>query len=366
MAQTKFENENTWSKASTSGQTNEFHRRYEEAVEKVKRQFGQTHPHYIDGEEAYSEGGEFEDRSPNDTRLVLGRFQKGTRLDAAKAVEAASRAFRLWSGSHYRKRVEIVKRAADIFSERKFELAAWMSFENGKNRFEAVADVDETIDLTRYYCHVLEIEEGFDRPMGRAFPNEETRSILKPYGVWGVISPFNFPLAIAAGMSVGVLVTGNTVVFKPASDTPLMGFLLCRTLHEAGLPNGVFNYVTGPGSTVGAELVENLVVKGIVFTGSKDVGFSAYKQFSAEVPRPFIAELGGKNPVIVTANADVEKAAEGVVKAAFGYSGQKCSAASRVYVEKSVKQRFVDSLVSRTKELKVGNAVEKDSSWVPS
>jgi 1-pyrroline-5-carboxylate dehydrogenase len=361
MTQVKFENENTWPKASNSGQTEDFHSKYEEAEEQVKQQFGKRYPNYIGGEEVYSEGGEFEDRSPNDTRIVLGRFQKGTRGDAAKAVDVASRAFRQWGRTSYQKRIEILRRAADTFAERKFELAAWMSFENGKNRFEAVADVDETIDLTRYYCHVLEAEEGFSRPMGKAFPNEETRSILKPFGIWGVISPFNFPLAIATGMSMGVLVTGNTVVFKPASDTPLMGFLLCKILHESGLPNGVFNYITGSGSTVGAELVENPDVKGIVFTGSKDVGFSAYKQFSETVPRPFIAELGGKNPVIVTAKADVEKAVEGVVKAAFGYSGQKCSAASRVYVEKSVKQKFVDGLVSKTKALRVGNAVERES-----
>ncbi len=365
MAHAIFKNENTWLHALNSGKTDEFHRSYEEAVEKVKKQFRRCYPHYIDGKEVYSASGDFEDRSPNDRRILLGRFQIGTQEDVVMAVEAASRAFRHWSRTPHKKRIEILRRSADIFSDRKFELSAWMSFENGKNRFEAVADVDETIDLTRYYCLVLETENGFNKPMGKAFLDEETRSILKPYGVWGVISPFNFPLAIATGMSMGVIVTGNTAVFKPASDTPLMGFLLCSMLHEAGLPKGVFNYVTGPGSTVGVELVENMRVKGIVFTGSKDVGFSAYKRFSEKVPRPFIAELGGKNPVIVTAKADIEKAVEGVMKAAFGYGGQKCSAASRVYVEKSVKRQFLDRLVTMTKSLKVGNAIDKDSNLGP-
>jgi 1-pyrroline-5-carboxylate dehydrogenase len=357
----KFENENTWPKAVAAGKTEEFHHKYEQAVANASSQFGRRYPNVIGGVDVYSEGGEFEDLSPSDTRIVIGRFQKSTREETVKAIEAASKAFIQWSHTPYEERVGIIRRAADIFAKRKFELAAWMSFENGKNRFEAIADVDETIDLTRYYCDVTESERGFDRPMGRVFPGEETRSILKPFGVWGVVSPFNFPLAIATGMSIGVLVTGNTAVFKPASDTPLMGYMLCEALREAGLPNAVFNYVTGPGSTVGAELVENSGISGIVFTGSRDVGFEAYRKFSETVPRPFIAEMGGKNPVIVTAKADVGKAVEGVLKASFGYSGQKCSAASRVYVEKSVRTQFVDSLVAKTKELKVGTAVDKDT-----
>lgn len=361
MEQLEFENENTWPKALNAGEVEGFHQKYEAAVAAVRKQFGRRYAHIIDGKEVYSSGGEFEDRSPNDTRIVLGKFQKGTREDAVRAVEAAAIAFREWSQTDYLKRISILQRAADLFSERKFELAAWMSFENGKNRFEAIGDVDEAIDLTRYYCHALEAEKGFDRPMGRVFPGETTRSILKPYGVWGVVAPFNFPLAIATGMTMGVIVTGNTAVFKPASDTPLMGFKLYEALKDAGLPRGVFNYVTGPGSTVGEELVENQVVKGIVFTGSKDVGFTAYKKFSEKVPRTFIAELGGKNPVIITAKADVDKAVEGVFKASFGYSGQKCSAASRVYVDKSVKKPFIEKLVAKTKELTVGNSVEKDT-----
>lgn len=364
MTNIEFENEQTWLRASKSGQTEEVHNRYDAAVNKVSDKFGIHYPHFIDGKKLFSEY-EFEDRSPNDTRLILGTFQIGTKNETEQAIEAASRAFKHWSKTSYQSRIKIVRRAADIMVERKFELAAWMSFENGKNRFEAIGDVDEAIDLLRYYCWLLETEGGYDKPMAQSYPNEENRSIMKPYGVWGVISPFNFPLAIAAGMSVGVIVTGNTAIFKPASDTPLLGYLLCEILHEAGLPNGVFNYVTGSGNTIGAEIVQNQDVKGIVFTGSKDVGFAAYNKFNEITPRPFIAELGGKNPVIVTAKADIEKAAEGVVKAAFGYTGQKCSATSRVYVDKSIKQKFVNSLIEKTKEMKVGTAIDRNSSLGP-
>ncbi|MCP8317430.1 MAG: aldehyde dehydrogenase family protein [archaeon] len=356
-----FENELTWFKALNSGKAEEFHKKYEEAIEKVKREFGKKYPNIIDGREVYSEGEEFAKTSPSDTRIVLGYFQKGTRDDVRKAIEAAKRAFRLWSSMPYYERVKILRKAADISSQRKYEMAVLMSMENGKNRFEAIADVDEGIDLMRYYCEEMEINKGYEKEMIKAFPNEEAKSVMKPYGVWGVISPFNFPFAIAIGMSSGALITGNTVVFKPSSDTPLTGFKIFEILHEAGLPKGVFNYVSGSGDIVGAELVNNDDVAGIVFTGSRDVGVSSHRIFNDKHPRPFIAEMGGKNPVIVTSKADLDKAVEGVTRAAFGYSGQKCSACSRVYVDKRVRKDFVGRLVRRTKELVIGDSTLKDS-----
>ncbi|MCP8323645.1 MAG: aldehyde dehydrogenase family protein [Candidatus Methylarchaceae archaeon HK02M2] len=344
-----FEHENTWFKALNSGKVEDFHRKYEEALKKIKNEFGKRYPHIIDGKEVFSEG-EFPDTSPSDIKLVLGYFQKGTREDARNAIMAAKKAFPLWSSMPYYDRVKIFKKVGDISSERKFELAALMSIENGKNRFEAMADIDEGIDYMRFYSEEMEINKGYDNQMNKAFPNEQSKSVMKPYGVWGVISPFNFPFAIALGMSSGALITGNTAVFKPSSDTPLLGFKICEILHEAGLPNGVFNYVSGAGEVVGAELVENLDVSGIVFTGSKDVGFSSYRSFNDKYPRPFIAEMGGKNPTIVTSKANLEKAVKGVMKSAFGYCGQKCSACSRVYVDKRVKNDFIEMLVKRTKE----------------
>ncbi|MEM3383207.1 MAG: aldehyde dehydrogenase family protein [Nitrososphaerales archaeon] len=356
-----FENELTWFKALNSGKAEEFHKNYEEALEKVKKELGKKYPNIINGKEVYSKEGEFIKTSPSDTRIVIGYFQKGTKDDVKKAVEAAKKAFKLWSSIPYYERTKIFRKAADISSQKKYELAAIITLENGKNRFEAIADVDEGIDLMRYYCEEMEANKGYEKKMGKAFPNEETKSVMKPYGVWGVISPFNFPFAIAIGMSSGALITGNTVVFKPSSDTPLTGFKIYEILNEAGLPKGVFNYVTGSGDIVGAELVNNDDVQGIVFTGSKDVGVKSYRIFNEKRPRPFIAEMGGKNPVIVTSKADLNKAVEGVVRAAFGYSGQKCSACSRVYVDKRVKKDFLEKLVKRTKELVIDDPTLKDS-----
>src|SRR5206468_418351 len=167
--------------------------------------------------------------------------------------------------------------------------------------------IDEAADLLRWYATEMIRNQGYEHTMGQFFPGESARAMLKPYGVWAVVAPFNFPFAIAAGMSTGALIAGNTVVFKPASDTPYIGLKLCELLHEAGLPPGVFNYVTGPGATVGQELVDNEGVDGFVFTGSRTVGLAAFKTFTRERPKPIITEMGGKNPTIVTAIAEIRR-----------------------------------------------------------
>ncbi len=246
-------------------------------------------------------------------------------------------------------RLEILRNAADLISERQFEYAALMAFEVGKNRLEALGDVEETADLLRYYSDEMERNGGFVKPMGSLSPTEHTRSVLKPHGVWAVISPFNFPMALAGGPAAGALIAGNTVVLKPSSDAPLMGYKFGEALREAGVPAGVFNLVTGPGETVGAELQESPDIDGMVFTGSYEVGMKLYTGFTRDYPRPIITEMGGKNPAIITASADLDEAAEGVMRSAFGFDGQKCSANSRVYVERSVARSFVDKLVERAK-----------------
>lgn len=355
----EFRNERTWQNAVENGKTEEFHAAYEAAVDRVRSELGATHPMIIGGKDVEASG-TFPDTSPADTGLVLGHFQKGTRAHAKQAVEAARGAFRGWAATPYADRVRIVLKAADLVGEKKFVFAALMSFENGKNRYEAMADVDEAADLMRWYAAETARNQGFERPMGAYLPGETTRSFLRPYGVWAVIAPFNFPLAIAAGMSVGALVVGNTVAFKPASDTPFMGLKLCEVLHQAGLPPGVFNYVTGPGSTVGQELIDNEGVDGFVFTGSRAVGLAASKAFTGTRPRPIITEMGGKNPTIVTQKADLEKAALGVTRAAFGYGGQKCSACSRVLVDRAVKEDFVERLVGETRKIKSGDPTQRD------
>ena len=354
-----FRNERTWQNAVEMNKTEEFHAAYEAAVDKVRAEFGQKHPMIIGGEDVWATA-TFKDTSPADTKLVLGLFQKGGRPHAKQAIKAAKAAFPGWSTTAYADRVRLVQRAADLIGQREFALAALMSFENGKNRYEAMADVDEAADLMRWYAAEMLRNQGYERAMGQFLPGETTRSILKPYGVWAVVAPFNFPLAIAAGMSTGALITGNTVVFKPASDTPFTGLRLAEILRDAGLPSGVFNYVTGPGSTVGQELVDNPDVDGFVFTGSRAVGMKALQTFTQTRPKPIITEMGGKNPAIVTASADLDKAAVGVMRAAFGYGGQKCSACSRVLVDERVKDAFVARLLAETEKIKVGDPTVRD------
>ena len=256
-----------------------------------------------------------------------------------------------------------MRRAADLISERQFDYAAFMAFEVGKNRLEALGDVEETADLLRYYSDEMERNDGFSRPMGSLSPTERTRSVLKPHGVWGVISPFNFPMALAGGPAAGALIAGNTVVMKPSSDAPLMAYLFVQVLREVGVPAGVVNLVTGPGETVGAELEENPGIDGMVFTGSYEVGMRLYKGFTRAYPRPIITEMGGKNPAIVTASANLDEAAEGVMRSAFGFDGQKCSANSRVYVDRRVSREFVDKLAERARTIAVGDPTRRES-WM--
>lgn len=338
----------------------QFHDRYERALEQVRKEFGRKYPIIIGGKEVRTSSTVAE-TSPIDTRTVLGHLPVGSASHAKQAIAAAKKAFSDWSRTPYKERVHICRSAADIMSQRKFELAAWISYENGKNRYEAIADVDEAIDFLRYYSEEMEKNEGFEVAMKSAQPNEKSRSVMKPRGVWGVIAPFNFPAAILVGMSAGAIITGNTTVVKPSSNTPIIAFKFAEVFREAGLPDGVFNLVIGPGGKVGGELVSNRDVAGIVFTGSREVGYHMAREFSKQRPRPLIAELGGKNPAIVTETADIGKAVDGVMKAAFGYSGQKCSACSRVYVHKKVKDEFMKRLVEKTKSLPVGNPLDQNT-----
>ncbi len=294
---------------------------------------------------------------------MVSRFPVGTRQDVRDAIAAARAAFPAWRDIGWRQRLEILRNAADLISERQFEYAALMAFEVGKNRLEALGDVEETADLLRYYSDEMERNGGFVKPMGSLSPTEHTRSVLKPHGVWAVISPFNFPMALAGGPAAGALIAGNTVVLKPSSDAPLMGYKFGEVLREAGVPAGVFNFVTGPGETVGAELQESPDIDGMVFTGSYEVGMKLYTGFTRDYPRPIITEMGGKNPAIITASADLDEAAEGVMRSAFGFDGQKCSANSRVYVERSVARPFVEKLVERAKGIKVGDPTQRDN-WM--
>ncbi len=346
-----------------AGQTPEFNRAYDEAAEKVRKSLGKTHPLLIGGREV-SAPETFADTCPADTRVTLGRFTSGTREDARAAIRAAREAYEnVWSDLPWKERVAYIRKAAAAIERQRFEIAALMSMEVGKNRLEAMGDVQETADLMSYYCDQVEEHKGYEVPMQRFSDKEDNRDVLRPFGVWTIISPFNFPMALAGGPSSGALLGGNTVVFKPATDTPLTGYRLAECYREAGLPDGVFNFVTGPGSTVGDELVINPGVDGILFTGSREVGFEIYRKFARAYPKPCIAEMGGKNPAIVAASADLEVATDGVLKSAFGLQGQKCSACSRVYVDRRVTRAFDEMLVEKTRKIVIGDPVKKEN-WL--
>lgn len=355
-----FENEHTFRRFMTERAEGQFHDRYERALEEVRREFGRKYSMIIGGKGVRTPSTAAQ-TSPIDIRLVLGHLPVGGAIHAKQAIAAAKKAFESWGRTSYKERVRVCRSASDIMTQRKFELAAWVSYENGKNRYEAIADIDEAIDFLRYYSEEMERSEGFEIAMKSAQPGEKSRSVMKPRGVWGVIAPFNFPAAILVGMSAGAIITGNTVVVKPSSNTPIIAYKFAEIFSQAGLPDGVFNLVIGPGGKVGGELVGNKDVAGIVFTGSREVGYGMAQEFSRVRPRPLIAELGGKNPAIVTETADISKAVDGVMKAAFGYSGQKCSACSRVYVHKKVKDEFVKRLVEKTKSLPVGSPLDQNT-----
>ena len=334
--------------------------KFDKAYAKVRAQIGdkaRTYPMFIGGNERHA-AVTFARASPINTDLVLGYFQQGTAQDAKDAVAAAKAAFPAWSGLPWKKRVAYMRKVANQIDKRLFELAAWVSYEVGKSRAEALGDVKETADLINYYCDAMEQHNGFEKALLPEGGLGSARSVLKPFGVWAVISPYNFPMALTGGPTGGALVAGNTVVIKPAEDAPMTSWLLTECMRAAELPPGVFNCVTGPGEVVGAALANDPAVAGMTFTGSYEVGIHLIKTFSQSVPRPLIAEMGGKNAVIVSNKADLEKAAEGVVRAAFGLSGQKCSATSRVYVQREVKDKFVELLRRKTATLKIGDPTQ--------
>src|SRR5215213_6941095 len=337
----------------------DLHAALDKAIADVKKQFGQTHPMFIHGQPVTA-AKTFADESPIDTRWVLGHFQSGGREHFKEAVAAARSAAPAWAALPWRERVAKVRAVADAIRNHRWELSAIMGYEAGKNRLECVGDVEESADLMSYYCDQVEAHNGFEQSMATLGPDERNSSVLRPYGVWAVISPFNFPMALAGGPSSGALVAGNTVVFKPANQGALLGWKLYEIYRDAGIPPGAFHYLPGRGSVVGDAIVHHADVDGITFTGSYEVGMGIYRSFASDFPKPVICEMGGKNPTIVTKNADLDKATDGVMRSAFGFGGQKCSANSRVYVEREVYDDFVAQLKDKTENIKVGNPLERD------
>jgi 1-pyrroline-5-carboxylate dehydrogenase len=346
----------------------ELHKGFDAAVLRLKQNLGKEYGMIIDGKDVFADE-KLEDRSPVNTDWVLARMQKGTAVHAQQAIAAARKAFPRWSHTPWQERVKIVRKAASNIEHRIFDLGAAMALEVGKNRMESLGDVQETADLMSYSALMMEQNKGFIKPMGKdplVGYSATNTSVLRPYGVWLIVSPFNFPFALTGGPTGAALVAGNTVVIKPATDTAWIVRLYAECLRDAGFPDGVVNFVTGPGSSLGQALVDSKDLDGATFTGSFDVGMKLFRDFAQRnYVRPVVLELGGKNPAIVSRNANLGDAATGIMRSAFGLQGQKCSAASRVLVEEPVYDELVGRLKEITEKLVIGDPTERTTNIGP-
>lgn len=345
--------------ATLSADNEELHAAYDAGLRLATSWLGSTVSGSVSGKPR-SGGPLFTVTSPGDVSLTLCRVHAATPGDVADAVGAAAAAAARWARTPWAERVAVLRAVADLISERSNELAALMSLEVGKNRLEALGDVEEAADLIRYYCQQVEDNDGFVAPMGSLSDRERNVSVLRPHGVWAVISPFNFPMALAAGPAGAALAAGNTVVLKPSPQGSFTAAKLHECFRDAGLDPDVFHLLPG-GDDIGAALVAHPGVSGLTFTGSYATGMSIYRQFAHSYPKPVICEMGGKNPAIVSARADLDVAAAGVARSAFGMSGQKCSACSRVYAQRPVFDTFTAKLAERAGALTVGDPTSREA-----
>jgi 1-pyrroline-5-carboxylate dehydrogenase len=350
---------------SAAGDLDQFHHLFDEALDRVRAAAGASYPNMIGGEPVGGAGEPLDDRSPIDTSFLLGRFAAAGTAEVDLAVRRAQAAQRGWGSRPWQERIAILRRAAGLIRERKYDLAALMALEVGKNRLEAMGDAEESADLIDYYCDQVEEADGFVRPMGRITSIERNTDVLRPYGVFVCIAPFNFPLALSTGMSSAALMAGNAVIYKPSEEAPWTGFRLAEIYHDAGLPAGAFNFVAGRREAIGDALWQHPGVDGVVFTGSKAVGLRIHAGLCSRWIKPCLLELGGKNAAIVTESADLEAASEGVMRSAFGLQNQKCSATSRVYVDRKVAESFLGRLVEKTRALRMGDPTERDVYFGP-
>jgi 1-pyrroline-5-carboxylate dehydrogenase len=341
--------------------------RQSEALALVQSQLGREYDLII-GAERLKSGKTFQSINPGKKSEVVGIFQSGTSEQAVRAIDVALRAFEQWKKVSSHERADVLFRAAARLRAKRFENNAWLILEAGKTWAEADADTAEAIDFCEFYGREA-LRYAGPQPLTK-LEGEQGELRYIPLGVGAVIPPWNFPCAIMAGMTAAALVTGNTVVLKPSSDSPGIAAFFLNILQEAGLPPGVVNYVTGGGSTVGNTLVEHPKIRFIAFTGSKEVGLHINEE--AARPRPgqiwikrVIAEMGGKDFIIVDEDADLNSALAGVVASAFGFQGQKCSACSRLIVHEKVYSAFVQKLAERVKQIKVGPATDPASYMGP-
>ncbi|HET7706235.1 MAG TPA: L-glutamate gamma-semialdehyde dehydrogenase [Thermoanaerobaculia bacterium] len=340
----------------------------ERALQKVKGELGREYPLVINGRKVTGLK-TFDSINPSHKDEVLGKFQKGTKAHVEEAIDAAAAAFEKWKREPVETRAGLLLKAAKLLRERKHEFSATMIYEVGKTWPEADADTAEAIDFLEFYAREA-LRWGADHPTTR-IESEDNKLVYIPLGVGAVIPPWNFPLAIMAGMTTAAIVTGNTVVLKPSSDAPWIAYRFFALLEEAGMPPGVGNFVSGSGGEVGDPLTQSPKVRFIAFTGSKEVGLHINEE-AAKVPKGqlwikrVIAEMGGKDAIIVDREtSNLDDAAAAVVASAFGFQGQKCSACSRLIVDEAIYDKFVPIVVEKTKKLKIGPPEAADSQVGP-
>ena len=327
------------------------------AIQTVRQQLGKTYPPIVNGE-SINTVTVIDSVNPSNPTEIVGRIGLLSVDQAEQAIQAAKAAFPAWKKTPAKQRANILRKAAELMEQRRAELNAWMVLETGKPLHQADPEVSEAIDFCRYYADEM---ERLDRGIHSDVPGETNRYHYQPRGISVIISPWNFPLAIPTGMTVASLVAGNCTLLKPAESSSVIAAKLAEILIEAGIPKGVFQFVPGRGSTVGAHMVKHPDVHMITFTGSQEVGCRIYREAAELQPgqkhlKRVIAEMGGKNAVIVDESADLDQAVQGVVYSAFGYSGQKCSACSRVIVLEPIYETFVARLIEATRSLNVGAA----------
>jgi acyl-CoA reductase-like NAD-dependent aldehyde dehydrogenase len=341
----------------------QLHERFDAAMSRTLGRLGARHALHIAGEERDA-GQVLRKYNPANQQQQLGEFASAGAADVDAALSAAQAAWPAWKRMPVAKRAQLLRQVGRLIEERVYDIAAALTLEVGKNRMEALGEAQEAADFFYTYCEDFERAQGFDR----ALPDDplashvsRNRSVLKPYGAWVVITPFNFPIALAAGPVAAALITGNSVVLKGATATPWAGRLLADCIRDAGLPAGVFNYLSGSSAAIGTALVDHPLTAGVTFTGSYEVGRQiALKLQGGRYPRPCIAEMGGKNACIVTAGADLERAAAGITRSAFGMGGQKCSALSRLYVHRGVADALIDKLLTQSAALRIGDPVRRE------
>jgi 1-pyrroline-5-carboxylate dehydrogenase len=332
------------------------------ALKDVGSLLDRSYPAIIGGERVETDG-EIVSVNPANPSQVVGRTARATEREADMALETATTTFETWSRTSPEARARILLRASAIMRRRKFELLAWEVYEGGKPWAEADAQVAEAIDFLEYYAReMLRLKDGVEI---YAIPGEESRYTYQPMGVGVVIAPWNFPTAILTGMSSAAIVTGNTVVMKPSEFTPVIGAVVAEIFEEAGLPEGVLNFLPGYGSEVGDYLVEDARTRFISFTGSMNTGLRINERAARQIEnqrwvKRVIAEMGGKDAMVIDDSADLDSAAADIVKSAYGYSGQKCSAASRAILHEDIYDEVLNKVLERARTLKIGTPQTPD------